>query len=71
MTKDLSIVLPCLNEEDNLVELYARIAATIETIGIKAEIVVVDDGSTDGTARVAKELAAHARRQEQNMLGRA
>ena len=57
MTKDLSIILPCLNEQDNLVELHSRIAATIATMGISAEIIVVDDGSSDGTSRIAKKLA--------------
>ena len=58
MTKDLSVILPCLNEQDNLVELHSRISATIAKLGINAEIVVVDDGSTDGTSRVAEKLAA-------------
>lgn len=58
MTKDLSIILPCLNEQDNLRELHSRITATIATLGIDAEIVVVDDGSSDGTSALAQKLAA-------------
>jgi len=58
VTKDLSIILPCLNEQDNLVELHSRISATIAQLGIDAEIIVVDDGSSDGTSRVAKKLSS-------------
>jgi phenylacetate-CoA ligase len=58
VTKDLSVILPCLNEQDNLVELHARISSTIAKLGIDAEIIFVDDGSTDGTSRVTKKLAA-------------
>ncbi len=57
MTKDLSVILPCLNEQDNLVELHARISSTIARLGIDAEIIFVDDGSTDDTPRVIKKLA--------------
>ena len=49
----LSYLGGSLNEQDNLVELHSRISATIAQLGINAEIVVVDDGSTDD-ALIAK-----------------
>ena len=45
----LSIVVPVFNEEGNLRELHARLTAELRGIGLPYEIVLVDDGSTDGT----------------------
>lgn len=46
---DLSVVVPCYNEQGNIPELVERTAATLDELGISWEIVLVDDGSTDGT----------------------
>lgn len=56
---DLSVVVPCYNEEGNLRELVGRTvrAATDEGVGA-FEILLVDDGSTDGTGPLIGELAA-------------
>jgi hypothetical protein len=55
----LSIVLPCFNEVDNVREAIRQArAAALEVAGAH-EIVVVDDGSTDGTGRVAAQVARH------------
>jgi glycosyltransferase involved in cell wall biosynthesis len=51
-----SFVLPVYNEEETLAELYRRLAAVVETLDGPAELVFVDDGSTDGTRRILKEL---------------
>ncbi|MBL8850401.1 MAG: glycosyltransferase family 2 protein [Planctomycetaceae bacterium] len=53
----LSIVIPVLNEEDSLLELYRQIDRSCSANGIDAEIVFVDDGSTDGSWRVIGEIA--------------
>ncbi|MDH4145597.1 MAG: glycosyltransferase [Acidimicrobiia bacterium] len=45
----LSVVAPCLNEETNIPILAERLFGATEEAGIAAELVVVDDGSTDGT----------------------
>jgi glycosyltransferase involved in cell wall biosynthesis len=51
----LTVVVPAYNEERRLGASLERIAGWIAARGIDGEIVVVDDGSSDGTARVASE----------------
>jgi len=51
---DLSIIIPSYNEESRLPATLERIAEYLADSGIKAEVVVVDDGSKDGTAAVAE-----------------
>ena len=51
---DLSIIVPSYNEELRLPATLERIAAYISTCGCEAEVLIVDDGSKDGTAAVAE-----------------
>jgi glycosyltransferase involved in cell wall biosynthesis len=51
---DISIIVPSYNEERRLPETLERIAAYIRASGREVEILLVDDGSTDGTAAVAE-----------------
>lgn len=51
---DLSIIIPSYNEELRLPATLERIAEYLETSGMKTEVLVVDDGSQDGTAAVAE-----------------
>jgi glycosyltransferase involved in cell wall biosynthesis len=55
----LSIVLPCLNEEHNVGDAIRNALAAAQACSDRYEIIVVDDGSGDGTARVVSELAAY------------
>lgn len=55
----LSVVIPCLNERENLAPLLSRLLPVLEAIGQSWEVVFVDDGSTDSTADDI--LAAHGR----------
>jgi phenylacetate-CoA ligase len=57
-TVELSVVAPCLNEEANLPLLVERLTRTFEAHRIAGEIVLVDDGSTDGTGPLADRMAA-------------
>jgi dolichol-phosphate mannosyltransferase len=45
----ISIVVPAYNEERNLEVLYARLREQLETLRMHWELVIVDDGSPDGT----------------------
>ncbi len=55
---DLSIIIPFLNEKESLPELIAWIHRTLDEKGWKYEIIMVDDGSKDGSWDTVKELAA-------------
>lgn len=55
---DLSIFLPVLNEAGNLRPLHAKLAATLAALGRSYEVIYVDDGSTDGSFEVLRDLAA-------------
>src|SRR5581483_1484444 len=53
----VSLIIPMLNERDGLQVLFERVARVIKDIPMDWELVVVDDGSTDGTRdAVAAEL---------------
>ena len=56
----LSIVVPLFNEAGTLDELHRRLTAVLFSLGVPAEIVYVDDGSSDGTAEALDDLAARA-----------
>ena len=53
---DLSIVIPLYNEEENVEQLYTQLKAALEGIGREYEIIIVDDGSTDGSFDILKRL---------------
>ena len=53
-----SIVVPLHNEQENVTDLYDRLKAVMEAHGESFEIVLVDDGSSDGTFNLLREIAA-------------
>ena len=54
----VSVVIPCYNEMGSLYELHERIRAEFTRLEISAEILFIDDGSTDGSRHLLRELAA-------------
>ncbi len=55
---DVSVVIPVLNEVDTLRLLYAQLQQALASLDKSCEIIFIDDGSTDGSFRVLKELQA-------------
>ena len=56
-SKDLSIIVPLLNEEESLPELLAWIRSVMNANGYEYEVLFIDDGSTDGSWAKIQELA--------------
>lgn len=56
-TLDLSIIVPFLNEEENLAEAYERIHSVVSQLGQTYEMIFIDDGSTDTSFSILSEIA--------------
>jgi glycosyltransferase involved in cell wall biosynthesis len=54
---DVSIFLPVFNEEPNLWPLHSKLDEALRSLGRSAEIVYVDDGSSDGSLKILREIA--------------
>jgi len=59
---DISVLVPAYNEVENIPLLVRSLCAMFDKHGLRGEIVLVDDGSTDGTYEVAQNLARSERR---------
>ena len=57
-TPQLSVVVPCHNEAENLRPLLSALHAAIDPLGLDFEVVITDDCSTDDSWPVLQELAA-------------
>src|ERR1044072_5850081 len=55
---ELSLFLPVLDEEENLKPMHAKISAALDALGKTAEVIYVDDGSTDKSLAILREIAA-------------
>ncbi len=55
-TPALSVVVPLYNERDNVSELHRQLSESLAALGRSYEIILVDDGSTDGTVEEAERL---------------
>lgn len=58
MDIELSVVMPCLNEEETIADCIAKTLNAFEQMGISGEVVVVDNGSTDSSVEIAKNAGA-------------
>jgi glycosyltransferase involved in cell wall biosynthesis len=55
---DVSVVMPCLNESLTLGTCVKKAIDTIRRLGIRGEVIVADNGSTDGSQAIAESLGA-------------
>jgi glycosyltransferase involved in cell wall biosynthesis len=55
---ELSVVIPCLNEAATIGICIRKAVASFESLDIEGEVVVADNGSTDGSQAIAEELGA-------------
>jgi glycosyltransferase involved in cell wall biosynthesis len=57
-TSEISVVIPCLNEAGSIGLCVAKALAAFREIGVRGEVVVADNGSTDGSIEIAESLGA-------------
>jgi len=55
---DISVFLPVYDEEANLLPLHAKLDDALKKLDVSAEIVYVDDGSSDGSLHILREIAS-------------
>jgi glycosyltransferase involved in cell wall biosynthesis len=55
---DLSVVIPIKDERDNLRPLHEQLRQALDPLGLRYELIFVDDGSSDGSFALLEELAA-------------
>ena len=68
---ELSVVLPCLNESKTLAVCIRKALAALHTSGISGEVIVADNGSTDGSQSIAIAEGARLVHAEQRGYGAA
>lgn len=55
---ELSVVIPCLNEADTVARCVEKARLALKELGIPGEVIVADNGSSDGSQRLAEEAGA-------------
>jgi len=55
LRENFAVLIPAYNEVDNIPALFAAIRATFQKHGLNGEVILIDDGSTDGTFEKAQE----------------
>ncbi len=68
---EVSVVLPCLNEHETIGICISKAMATLETSGLNGEVIVADNGSTDGSIEIARSAGARIVHVEQRGYGNA
>ena len=55
----VSVVIPCLNESENIEQCVSAALAALRDMGVRGEVVVADNGSEDDSAALAERAGAH------------
>src|SRR5260370_33890299 len=68
---EISVVIPCLNEANSLAYCVDKAMKAFQAAGLSGEVVVADNGSTDGSIRIAEEHGARVIRVAERGYGAA
>ncbi len=68
---ELSVVMPCLNEADTLAACIKKASQAMREAGVAGEIIVADNGSTDGSIEIAQRMGARVVHVKQKGYGSA
>lgn len=52
----ISVIIPMYNEEKNVIPVYTELKPVLSSLGVTHEIILIDDGSTDDTAKIASTI---------------
>jgi glycosyltransferase involved in cell wall biosynthesis len=58
---EISVIAPVFNEKDNLLSFSNSVTTTMDKLGREWELLIIDDGSTDGSSDIIKHLSKHPR----------
>jgi glycosyltransferase involved in cell wall biosynthesis len=70
-TCEVSVILPCLNEAETVGSCVTKALDTLRRLGIRGEVVLVDNGSTDGSPEIAERGGARVVRESRRGYGSA
>ena len=56
---ELTVLMPCLNEAESLAACIDKAGKSIDRLGLRGEILIADNGSSDGSPEIAERLGAH------------
>ena len=68
---ELTVLMPCLNEAETLGMCISKAKASLENLGVNGEVLIADNGSTDGSQEIARSLGALVVRVERKGYGNA
>jgi glycosyltransferase involved in cell wall biosynthesis len=68
---ELTVLMPCLNEAETLAVCIRKASASIAALGVKGEVLIADNGSTDGSQEIATNLGARVVQVERKGYGNA
>ena len=57
MEKEISVIVPCYNEEESIPLFYAEMKKVIEDMNVNFEIIFINDGSRDNTLDIIRNLS--------------
>jgi glycosyltransferase involved in cell wall biosynthesis len=68
---EVSVVMPCLNEQESIGRCVQRALAALQREGLAGEVIVADNGSTDGSIQIAERLGARVVHESERGYGAA